>query len=172
MDTMTATKILGAVCGSLLILLLGKWAGETIYHMGPEEGHGEEVAQAYTIDTGATEEASAEAPVEDFSVVLASADAGAGEKVFGKCKACHKLDGTDGTGPHLNGVVNRPKAAMPGFAYSDMLVSMKPDTWTPENLNAFLTNPKSYAPGTKMAFAGLPKIDDRANLVAYLETTQ
>lgn len=172
MDTMTATKVLGAVCGSLLILLLGKWAGEIIYDMTPAGGSHGEVAQAYVIDTGASEEVAADAPAEDFSVVLASADPAAGEKVFGKCKACHKLDGTDGTGPHLNGVVNREKAASAGYAYSDMLMSMKPDTWTPENLNAFLANPKTYAPGTKMVFAGLPKIEDRADLVAYLETTQ
>ena len=171
MNTMTATKVLGAVCGSLLVFLLGSWAGAIIYGSYPGgDHHGEQ--QAYVIDTGASEEVAADAPVEDFSVVLASADAGAGEKVFGKCKACYKIDGSDGTGPHLNGVVNRVKAASPGFAYSDTLLAMAPDTWTPENLNLFLVNPKTYAPGTKMVFAGLPKIKDRADLVAYLETTQ
>lgn len=169
-DTMTITKVLGAGCGSLLVFLLGSWAAETVYHSA-EGGHGEE-AQAYVIDTGASEEAAeGEAPAEDFSVVLAAADAAAGEKVFAKCKACHKVDGTDGTGPHLNGIVGKAKAAVPGFPYSETLVGMAADTWTPENLNAFLQNPKGYAPGTKMSFAGLPKIEDRANVIAWLGTT-
>jgi cytochrome c len=92
--------------------------------------------------------------------------------VFAKCKACHKVDGTDGTGPHLNGVVDRAKASISGFGYSDALLGMSADTWTPANLNDFLANPKGYAPGTKMAFAGLPKPQDRANLIAWLETQQ
>jgi cytochrome c len=80
------------------------------------------------------------------------------------------VDGTDGTGPHVNGVVDRPKASVPGFAYSEVLVSMAADAWTPENLNGFLENPKGYAPGTKMSFAGLKKPEDRANVIAWLAT--
>jgi cytochrome c len=172
-DTMTLTKATGAVCGSLLIFMFGSWAADVLYATAPASHGTEPVAQAYTIDTGAaaaTEGAAAEGPV--FADVYAAADAAAGEKVFGKCKACHKLDGTDGTGPHLNGVVNRAKASIAGFGYSEVLVSMAADAWTPENLEAFLTNPKGYAPGTKMGFAGLPKVEDRANVIAYLATLQ
>ncbi len=169
-DTMTITKAVGAVCGSLLIYLFGAWAADALYHTGPEAGHdGEEMAQAYTIDTGAappTEVAADAGPA--FEVVYASADAAAGEKVFGKCKACHKVDGSNGTGPHLNGVVDRPKASVAGFGYSEALVAMASAAWTPDNLNGFLTSPKAYAPGTKMSFAGLPKVEDRANVIAYL----
>lgn len=172
-DTMTITKVLGAVCGSLLILLLGKWAAETLYHTAPVAHGDEEVVQAYVIDTGAaegTEGAAEEGP--PFAEVLAAADVGAGEKVFAKCKACHKLDGTDGVGPHLNGVVDRAKASIGGFGYSDALVAMAADAWSTDNLNAFLTNPKGYAPGTKMGFAGLPKVEDRANVIAYLASVK
>jgi cytochrome c len=171
LDTMTLTKALGAFCGSFLVFLLGSWAAEAIY--GHEEvGHGEEVAQAYSIEVvGAdTGEAAEEGP--DFATLLASADAGAGEKVFGKCASCHKLDGSDGVGPHLNGVVDRAKASIAGFGYSDTLVAMAADAWTAENLDGFLEDPKGYAPGTAMGFAGLPKPADRANLIAYLATTQ
>jgi cytochrome c len=98
----------------------------------------------------------------------ADGDAAAGEKVFAKCKACHKMDGTDGTGPHLNGVVDRAKAAVAGFGYSDAILAVADQSWTPENLNGFLENPKGYMPGTKMSFAGLPKVADRANVIAYL----
>ncbi|MBD3763876.1 MAG: c-type cytochrome [Rhodobacterales bacterium] len=168
LDTMTFTKVLGAVCGSLLVFLLGSWAAESLYaiHAG---GHGDHAEQAYVIETGAaedTEVAAEEGP--SFEELYAAADAAAGEKVFGKCKACHKLDGSNGTGPYLNGVVDRAKASIAGFGYSDTLLAMAADTWTPANLYAFLQNPKGYAPGTKMSFAGLPKAEDRANVIAYL----
>ena len=100
--------------------------------------------------------------------MLASADAAAGEKVFAKCKSCHHIDGTDATGPHLNGVVDRQKGSAAGYAYSEALAAMSADAWTPENLNGFLTSPKAYAPGTKMAYAGVKKDDDLANIIAYL----
>ena len=172
-DTMTLTKVTGAICGSLLVYLFATWASDELYATAPAAHGDEEVAQAYTIDTGA-EEASAEVAEEGpaFADLYAASDAAAGEKVFGKCKACHKLDGSDGTGPHLNGIVGKAKAASAGFGYSDALLAMASDVWSPENLDAFLLNPKGYAPGTKMSFAGLPKADERANLIAYLATVQ
>ena len=105
----------------------------------------------------------------DFAALLASADPAAGEKVFGKCKACHKLDGSKGTGPHLDGVVGRPVASVADFAYSEAMVAHG-GNWDAEPLQAFLADPKGVVPGTKMAFAGLPKPEDRANLIAYLQT--
>lgn len=167
-DTMTFTKIVGSLCGALLIFLMGKWAAESLYHVGG--GHGEEHASGFVI---AVEEN--DAPVEevtvDFATLMAAADADKGEKVWGKCRACHKLDGTDGTGPHLNGVVDRAVGSVAGFGYSGALSAVA-DVWTPENLDAFLENPRGYAPGTSMGFAGLPKAEDRVNLIAYLQGTQ
>jgi cytochrome c len=173
-DTMTMTKAVGAVCGSLLVFLVVGWAGSSLFTVGGgHHGEGEEVAQAYTIDTGEAEapaEGAAEGP--DFATLLASADAGAGEGVFKKCASCHKLDGSDGVGPHLNGVVGRNHGSISGFAYSEVMASLSAEPWSPEALNVFLENPKKAMPGTKMAFAGLPKPEDRANLIAYLTTTQ
>lgn len=171
-DTMTLTKIVGGICGTFLIFLFANWGAETIYSMGGGHHDGEH-AQAYVIDTGEEDTGEAEEEVVEiaFSEVLAAADAGKGERVFGKCKACHKLDGTNGTGPHLDGVVNREIAAVDGFSYSDALTGLE-GAWDGEALNAFLTSPKDYAPGTKMSFAGLRKIEDRANLVAYLSSIQ
>lgn len=169
LDTMTMTKVVGAGCGSLLVLLLGSWAAEAIYTTATPAHGDEEHAQAYTIDTGASEDAGEEAGVP-FADLLAAADVAAGEKVFAKCKACHKLDGTNGTGPHLDGIVDKAKAASEGFAYSPALAAMSGESWTPENLDAFLENPRGYVPGTKMGFAGLPNPEERANLVAWLQT--
>mgnify|MGYP005847760825 CR=1 FL=1 len=171
MDTMTLTKTVGALCAALLVFLLFGWASESLYH-GGHGGHGE---QAYVIDTGEEDAAeTAEAGAEEavpFAEVFAAADPGAGEALWRQCQACHKLDGTDGTGPHLNGVVDRPKASVAGFSYSETLAGMAGDTWTPENLNAFLENPRGYAPGTKMSYNGMRRVEDRANLIAYLATT-
>jgi cytochrome c len=168
-DTMTTTKIIGAGCGSLLVFMLGGWAASALYSTGGG-GHGGEGAQAYTIEVAAAEPAADAAEGPSFDELYASADAGAGEKVFSKCKACHKVDGSNGTGPHLDGVVDRAKASVAGFGYSDALLAMASEAWEPAKLDAFLTNPKKYMPGTKMSFAGLPKETDRVNLIAWLAT--
>lgn len=170
-DTMTMTKVVGALCGALLIFLLGGWAAETLYHTGPS-GHGDHGAeQAYVIEVEGSDDAGAE--VEEgpsLEELLAAADVDKGAKVFSKCRACHKLeDGANGTGPHLYGVVDRAVDSVAGFNYSGALEAVA-DTWSAENLDGFLANPRGFAPGTKMSFSGLKKATDRANLIAYLET--
>jgi cytochrome c len=164
-DTMTLTKAVGALCATFLVFLLGKWAAEEIYYTGSHGGH----EQAYSIDTGSGEE---EAPVEEvsFEEVFAAADPAEGEGLYRACASCHKLDGTDGTGPHLNGVVGRAAQAVAGFAYSGALIEVV-DVWTPEHLNGFLANPRTYAPGNTMSYNGMADIEDRANLIAYLAST-
>jgi cytochrome c len=167
LDTMTFTKVLGGFCGAFLIFLLGKWVAEEVYAMGG--GHGDEHAQGYVIEVADAGGAAEEEEGPDFATLLASADAGKGERVFKKCAACHKLDGEDATGPHLNGVIDRAIGSVAGFNYSGALSAVG-DVWSPENLNAFLENPKGTAPGTSMGFAGLRKVEDRADLVAYLQS--
>lgn len=176
-NTMTVTKAAGALIGALLFMLLASWAASALYSVGPDHyatgDDGEGPHQAYTIEVASTGGAAAE-PVEevDFSALLAQADVARGEREWGKCRACHRLDGADGTGPHLNGVVGRPMASVAGFNYSDAMkahVADYPD-WTPEALFHFLTNPRAEVPGTRMAFAGFRNPQDVANLVAYLET--
>lgn len=167
-DTMTLTKTLGGLCGALLIFLLGGWLAESLYSTGG--GHGDDHAQAYVIDTGEGEGHSEEVVEVSFADVFAAADIEKGAKVFGKCKACHKLEeGANSTGPYLLGVVDRPIGSVADFGYSGAL-NAAGDAWTPEVLNEFLTSPKSVTPGTTMSFAGLKKIEDRANVIAYLQS--
>lgn len=101
-------------------------------------------------------------------------DAEAGERVFNKCKACHQVgeDAKNRVGPVLNGIVNGPVGAVEDFRYSNVFQEMNAEgkTWTPEELAAFLEKPRDYAKGTKMAFAGLRKEEERTNVIAYLAT--
>ncbi|MGV0758418.1 cytochrome c family protein [Tistrella mobilis] len=126
---------------------------------------------AYAIEGVATD-AAAEAPKEvPFEVALASADPKAGAKVFARCTACHddSKGGPNKVGPELWSVVGRPVASADGFAYSDALKGIGGE-WTFEKLDHFLTKPASFAPGTKMSFAGLSKVEDRAAVIAYLNS--
>ena len=169
-DTMTLTKVVGGLCGTLLVFLFANWAGTSLYSTSGGH-HDGEVTQAYIIETNEAEGGAAEEVVEvAFADVYAAADPARGEKVFAKCKACHKLDGVDGTGPHLNGIVNKAVAAVDGFGYSAGMAALG-GTWTPELLNEFLLKPKDLISDTKMTFAGLKKVEDRANLIAYLAGT-
>ena len=166
-DTMTMTKAVGALCGSLLVFLLGSWVADALYHTGG--GHGDDHHQAYVVDTGDGEAAEADAAPVDFTELMAAADVGKGEKLWKKCQACHVLDpGVNKTGPSLSGIVGRTVGTEAGFAYSGALVAVA-DVWDVDHLNGFLENPKKYAPGTKMSFAGFKKPTDRANIIAFLE---
>lgn len=164
MNTMEITKIVGAACGSLLIFLLIQFAGEFIF-----DTHSEQVA--YVIDTGEADAPAAEpAEAVDVEALLAAADASAGEGIFRRCASCHRVDGSDGVGPHLDGVVGRDKAASPGYGYSAALSGLT-GNWTVEDLFHFITNPRAFAPGTTMNFAGISRASDLADLIAYLQST-
>lgn len=176
-NTMTLTKAAGAFIGALLFLMLANWGASALFHVGPA-GHGgghdeHEITQAYTIPV--PEAAGGEAPAEeeiDFAALMASADAAAGEKEWAKCRSCHQLDGSDGVGPHLNGVVGRETASVAGFGYSSAMSEHAAEypVWDPDHLQAFLENPRGFVPGTAMSFAGIRDPQARANLIAYLET--
>ena len=103
---------------------------------------------------------------------LAEGDAAAGERVFRKCQACHAVGegAKNKSGPMLNGIIGAAAGSVDGFRYSKALLEKKDEglTWTDENLAAYLEAPKKFLPGTKMAFAGLRKEDDVANVIAYL----
>ncbi len=165
-DTMTMTKAVGALCGTFLVFLLGAWAAEEIYYHGGHKGE-----QAYSIaveDAGATEgDVAEEVPFEELYAAASATD---GEGLWRACRSCHALEpGVNGTGPYLHGVVGRPVQSVDGFGYSGALAEVA-DVWSPENLNAFLEKPSSYAPGTSMSYNGMRDPADRANLIAYLAT--
>jgi cytochrome c len=99
----------------------------------------------------------------------AAGDAAKGKQVFAKCQACHSLDaGTNKLGPSLHGVIGRASGAIDGFRYSDAMKNAHL-TWDDATLDKYLAKPKDLVPGTKMVFPGLPKEEDRLNVIAYLK---
>ena len=138
--------------------------GETFHEERPEE-------MGYPIEGVVVEgEGGAEAE-KPIAFYLASADPAAGEQVFKKCTACHNADqgGTNALGPGLYGVMGNGVAGHPGFAFSDALKG-KGGNWDWDTMSAWLASPKKFAPGTKMTFAGLSNPQDRANVMAFLNS--
>ena len=113
--------------------------------------------------------AAAEKPIEFY---LATADAAKGQQIFNKCMACHNADkgGANQMGPNLWGILGAGIAEdRNGFAFSDALKKVG-GTWNWDNLSKWLTSPKAFAPGTKMTFAGLSNPQDRADVIAFLNS--
>lgn len=168
---MNADKInmaAGSAIAALLVFLLLGFFRDQIFHSG--DHHGEDEALAFAVevaDADAGKNPDADVGV-DYASLVANADLAAGEKLFKKCTACHKVaDGANGVGPHLWRVVGRPIAAVRGFGYSPALTG-KEGAWDLEALSAFIENPKRWAPGTKMSYGGMKKPADRVNLIAWL----
>lgn len=136
-------------------------AGELFHSERPEK-------MGYPIEGVAVEGAGAvaEQPIEVF---LAKADLAKGEQVFNKCTACHNANkgGANQLGPNLWGVLGEPVGQGKGFAFSPAL-SSKGGNWDWTALSVWLSNPKGFAPGTKMTFAGLSNPQDRADVIAFL----
>lgn len=163
----------GAFLGIVFILMTLSIVSDGIYHPAvPEtQGFAIEVAEG---GSGANEPAEEAAP-ELIEPLLASADPAKGENVFKKCAACHTDDAGNANkvGPGLWNIINRPVATHEGFNYSTALVEYSEGgavEWTYERLSNFLAAPKKYISGTSMGFAGIKKIDERADLLAYLRT--
>lgn len=161
MNTIAGWVLFG--CAAALGLSI---ASGMIYHQGEPEKEGYPVESA---DGG--EGGGGAAAVEPIAARLAKADLAKGQASFAKCAACHSINqgGANGVGPNLWAALGKPHGHAPGFAYSDALKAV-PGTWTFDGMDAWLTSPRKYAPGTKMTFAGLSDPQERANVIAYLNS--
>jgi cytochrome c len=173
MDSWEITKVASAVLLALLLIVGAKTAIE-IAQAG--HGHGEKIV-GYKLPVtaaAATTTASPAAAAFDAKKVVAmvaKASAEAGQDAFKKCTTCHTpaKGGKNGTGPNLWGIVNKPKAAADGFAYSPVLKG-KGGNWTYEDLANYIYAPAGWLPGNKMAFAGVKDSQELADVIAYLRT--
>lgn len=163
--------VLAALLGTVFVLMTVSFISEAIFdpHHPEQEGFVIEVAEA---PGGGAPAAKEETPI---GVLLASANAEAGERVFKRCQACHTdtEGGPNKVGPNLWDLVNRPIATHEGFSYSAAMKEFSEGgskEWTYENLDVFIKAPKKDVPGTAMGFAGLSSDKDRADLIAYLST--
>ena len=168
MDSFEFNKMVSAVLGTCLALLALNITAEAIFSSREPEKKGFEIDVKKAAATGPAEKAAPDEPIEKL---LASATVDRGQAVTKACAACHTFQkgGPNGQGPNLYGVVGRPRASEPGFSYSDAMKA-KGGEWTIDDLNKFLTNPKEFVPGTKMTFAGLPRANQRADAIAYLNS--
>ncbi len=170
MDSFEFNKIIGAILGTLIVVMGTGFLGEGIFEPRKSAKPGYDLPGLSA--EAATPDAAAPAQVEPIAVRLASADPKRGEADAKKCAACHRFDkgGPNAIGPNLFGVVGREKGSHPGFSYSSAMEGKKSEKWTYEEIDKFITNPKSDLPGTKMTFAGLPSPKDRADTIAYLRS--
>jgi len=162
-----ANTIAGWVLGAGIVALGATIVTGEMFHEERPEKMGYPI-EGVELPTDGTAAAAEQPP----AVYLAAGNPQAGEQVFKKCTACHNADkgGANGTGPNLWGVVGGPIGHhAPGFAYSPALAG-KGGNWSFDNLFHWLKSPKDFAPGTKMTFAGLSKPEDRANVIAFLNS--
>ena len=172
MDSFELNKIMGAVLGTLLFVMGAGFVAEAIYHPIENRGPGYALPEPEVAAEGG--EAVAEAPAVPLGVLLASASVERGQAAVRKCQSCHNFGEGEPNkqGPHLYGVVGRLEGSVPDFAYSEGMMAHNAagDVWTYENLDHFLTKPSDYVPGTKMNFAGVRTAEERADILAYLQT--
>jgi cytochrome c len=169
MNSFELNKILGALLGTCLVLVAMRIAAGAIFTPAKPAKPGYDVAvKEEQPQAGAAPAAPAAVPIE---TLLASASAQRGADVAKQCQACHNFQEGQGPkiGPDLYNVVGRKIASASGFNYSSALKS-KNGNWDFNALNAWLTKPSAYAPGTAMTFAGLSNDKQRADMIAYLDT--
>ncbi len=160
----------GVLCAGLVAMAAGKIA-DVLVNPKPLEKN------AYIVNVGDDSKpvtvAAAAPQIEPVLSLISSADLVSGQKVFKKCAACHSVQsgGKNKVGPNLYQVLNAKMGAKDGFNYSSALKGFEgASAWDYSALNSFLKKPKEYMPGTKMGFAGLKKVGDRAAVIAYLRT--
>jgi cytochrome c len=169
MDSFELNKVLGAILGTCLVLLVTSFTANALFAPVKPEKPG--FAIAAKAEGGAKEAAAAAAPSEPIEKLLQTASVEKGAAAAKVCQTCHTFekDGPNRVGPNLYGIVGDKKGEGRGFNFSAALKA-KGGTWTFDDLNQFLANPKGFVPGTAMGFAGIQKDSQRADVIDYLDS--
>ena len=169
MDSFELNKIIGAVLATCLLLLVTSFTASALFAPKMPEKPG--FAIAAKEGAGGAKEAAA-APSEPIEKLLQTASVEKGATAAKVCQACHTFDkdGPNRVGPNLYAIVGDKKGeGRAGFNFSAAMKA-KGGTWSDDDLNQFLANPKGYIPGTAMGFAGIQKDSQRADVIAYLNS--
>jgi cytochrome c len=169
MDSFELNKIIGAVLATCIVLLVTNFTANALFAAKPPEKPGFAIAAK---EEGGGKEAPKAAPSEPIEKLLQTASAEKGQAAAKVCQTCHTFEknGPNRVGPNLYGIVGDHRGEdRNGFNFSAAMKA-KGGTWTYDDLNAFLTNPKAFIPGTAMGFAGIQKDSQRADVIAYLRT--
>lgn len=166
-----AILLAGVIAMSAGLLAEGLYTGTIAEKDDKEAKRGYTIAGAENAGSGEAAPAKDEKPV-DITPFMAKADIKAGEAMSKKCTSCHSFDkgGKNGVGPNQWGLVGAHFAHKEDYTYSAAIVGMKDKKWGFQELSEFLTKPNKYIPGTKMAYAGIASPQDRANLIAWLNS--
>src|SRR5579864_1313535 len=171
MDSFYLNKVAGAVLSSLL-LMVGLRTGINLFYPKGDENlsKGHIVVTSAPLPSTAIASAKPEQQDPPVQTLLASANSDAGQNAMKQCATCHSWTkgGPNKIGPNLYGVVDRDIAKEPGFSYSNAL-EKKGGKWTFDDLYQWLKNPRAFAPGNKMGFAGVRDPKERADIIAYLD---
>lgn len=160
-------KLSASVLIALIVLALGDFASQYLVAPNKNIRQNSFVIQAKSNNTN---EESAPEKIGPIEPLLANASAEKGAIVFKKCLQCHAIKSDEhAIGPSLFAIVGKKIASIATYAYSSALKEKSNDVWTVENINTFIHSPRKFANGTKMSFMGLDDINDRANLIKYLQ---
>lgn len=170
MDALEFNKFAGALLLALLVMFGARTASNIIFKVHKPARPGFAVEVAATPEPSSRQAASAAAEVP-LSALLAKASAQKGQGIAKKCAQCHTFNkgGAKRIGPNLYGVLGSALGSTGGFAYSKALKA-KGGSWDYESIDKFIAKPKDFIKGTRMAFPGIKKPQQRADLIVYLRT--